>query len=144
LETVSEFATEPSSSTSSASCRDRQFENQTYRASGLNLLVAAIILWNTAILKWRWRTSARPTKSRATSRRWAGEHISLTGDCASWNVEDRPDPDAFAARCAPSDPCSPRDVRYPFALTVQIQSLSCSHLWAHMNAVGTPATGVAA
>ncbi|WP_279333463.1 Tn3 family transposase, partial [Sphingomonas paucimobilis] len=27
--------------------RDRRFENQTYRASGLNLLVAAIILWNT-------------------------------------------------------------------------------------------------
>jgi TnpA family transposase len=28
--------------------RDRSFENQRYRASGLNLLVAAIILWNTA------------------------------------------------------------------------------------------------
>ena len=26
--------------------RDRTFENQIYRASGLNLLVAAIILWN--------------------------------------------------------------------------------------------------
>lgn len=30
--------------------RDRSFENQTYRASGLNLLVAAIILWNTRYL----------------------------------------------------------------------------------------------
>ena len=27
--------------------RDRSFENQCYRASGLNLVVAAIILWNT-------------------------------------------------------------------------------------------------
>ncbi len=31
--------------------RDRRFENQTYRASGLNLLVTAIILWNTGYLE---------------------------------------------------------------------------------------------
>src|SRR5271154_3503146 len=30
--------------------RDRTFENQCYRASGLNLVVAAIILWNTRYL----------------------------------------------------------------------------------------------
>jgi hypothetical protein len=30
--------------------RDRTFENQQHRASGLNLLVAAIILWNTRYL----------------------------------------------------------------------------------------------
>jgi hypothetical protein len=30
--------------------RDRSFENQRYRASGLNLAVAAIILWNTVYL----------------------------------------------------------------------------------------------
>jgi TnpA family transposase len=30
--------------------RDRSFENQCYRASGLNLVVAAIILWNTVYL----------------------------------------------------------------------------------------------
>ena len=30
--------------------RDRTFENQCYRASGLNLVVAAIILWNTVYL----------------------------------------------------------------------------------------------
>jgi TnpA family transposase len=30
--------------------RDRSFENQAYRASGLNLIVAAIILWNTRYL----------------------------------------------------------------------------------------------
>jgi Tn3 transposase DDE domain len=30
--------------------RDRTFENQRYRASGLNLAIAAIILWNTIYL----------------------------------------------------------------------------------------------
>src|SRR6266404_9226846 len=30
--------------------RDRSFENQRYRASGLTLIVAAIILWNTVYL----------------------------------------------------------------------------------------------
>src|SRR3546814_9898459 len=33
--------------------RDRRFENQSYRASVLNLLVAAIILWNTRYLEQR-------------------------------------------------------------------------------------------
>src|SRR6202035_656004 len=31
--------------------RDRSFENQFFRASGLNLLVSAIILWNTKYLE---------------------------------------------------------------------------------------------
>src|SRR4029077_8839398 len=31
--------------------RDRTYENQRYRASGLNLVVAAIILWNTVYLE---------------------------------------------------------------------------------------------
>jgi TnpA family transposase len=31
--------------------RDRSYENQRYRASGLNLVVAAIRLWNTVYLE---------------------------------------------------------------------------------------------
>jgi TnpA family transposase len=31
--------------------RDRSFEHQRYRASGLNLVVAAIVLWNTVYLE---------------------------------------------------------------------------------------------
>jgi len=31
--------------------RNRSYENQRHRASGLNLLVAAIILWNTTYLQ---------------------------------------------------------------------------------------------
>jgi TnpA family transposase len=38
--------------------RDRTYENQQHRASGLNLLVTAIILWNTRYLE-RYRR-ARP------------------------------------------------------------------------------------
>ena len=41
----------PYSSTDSAKIRDRSYENQRHRASGLNLLVAAIILWNTTYLQ---------------------------------------------------------------------------------------------
>ncbi len=52
--------------------RDRRFENQSYRASGLNLLVAAIILWNTRYLEQAWPTWARPTTWSALSRRLAG------------------------------------------------------------------------
>ena len=31
--------------------RDRSFEQQRYRASGLNLIIAAIVLWNTVYLE---------------------------------------------------------------------------------------------
>ncbi len=31
--------------------RDRSYENQRYRASGLNLVVSAIILWNTVYME---------------------------------------------------------------------------------------------
>jgi TnpA family transposase len=31
--------------------RDRSYENQRYRASGLNLVVAAITMWNTVYLE---------------------------------------------------------------------------------------------
>jgi TnpA family transposase len=65
--------------------RDRTFENQIYRASGLNLLVAAIILWNTRYLQVafaeleRQRRSARPDIVRHVAP-LGWEHISLTGD----------------------------------------------------------------
>jgi len=35
--------------------RDRSFENQRYRASGLNLVIAAISLWNTVYLERAFR-----------------------------------------------------------------------------------------
>ncbi|PVE50973.1 Tn3 family transposase, partial [Arthrobacter sp. TPD3018] len=74
--------------------RDRRFENQTYRASGLNLLVAAIILWNTRYLEMALADIGTADEIARHTAPLGWEHISLTGDY-SWNVEDQPDPDAL-------------------------------------------------
>ncbi|WP_306532635.1 Tn3 family transposase [Geobacter sp.] len=65
--------------------RDRSFENQRYRASGLNLVVAAIVLWNTVYLEravQSLRVSGRPVDDsllmHLSPLGW--EHINLTGD----------------------------------------------------------------
>ena len=65
--------------------RDRTYENQQHRASGLNLVVAAIALWNTVYLERA--ISALQERSYAFDQKllvhlsplkW--EHINLTGD----------------------------------------------------------------
>lgn len=65
--------------------RDRNFENQRYRASGLNLLVAAIILWNTVYLeraiqelRARGHTVDDKLLKHLSPLGWG--HINLTGD----------------------------------------------------------------
>ena len=65
--------------------RDRSFENQRYRASGLNLVVAAIILWNTVYLEraiQALRDSGKDIDERLLPHLsplgW--EHINLPGD----------------------------------------------------------------
>jgi Tn3 transposase DDE domain-containing protein len=45
--------------------RDRSFESQVYRASGLNLLIAVIILWNTRYLEHVCSTRTTGRQSRA-------------------------------------------------------------------------------
>jgi hypothetical protein len=64
--------------------RDRTFENQIYRASGLNLLVAAIILWNTRYLHDALAALEREGPASPDLVRHIAplgwEHISLTGD----------------------------------------------------------------
>ena len=65
--------------------RDRSFENQRYRASGLNLIVAAIILWNTvylerAIAALREHGIAIEDESLVHLSPIGWEHINLTGD----------------------------------------------------------------
>jgi len=59
--------------------RDRSFDNQRYRASGLNLVVAAIALWNTVYLE---RAADALARSRllilpcfSTSLLWAGSTL---------------------------------------------------------------------
>jgi TnpA family transposase len=76
--------------------RDRSFENQAYRASGLNLLVAAIILWNTRYLQaafdvLRHRGAAMPTELIRHVAPLGWEHIGLTGDYV-WAEEAQPTP----------------------------------------------------
>lgn len=70
--------------------RDRTYENQQHRASGLNLLVTAIILWNTcylerAIAALRTTTEV-PDRLLAHLSPLGWEHINLTGDYV-WTAE---------------------------------------------------------
>src|SRR5580693_2184795 len=65
--------------------RDRSYENQRHRASGLNLLVAAIILWNTTYLqravdhlRIQGHHPASGDLAHLSPLGW--EHINLTGD----------------------------------------------------------------
>ncbi len=82
--------------------RDRRFENQSYRASGLNLLVAAIILWNTRYLKRALVDMGTPDEVARHIAPLGWEHIALTGDY-SWERDDRPMPDQFRPfRISPS------------------------------------------
>ena len=72
--------------------RDRSFENQRHRACGVNLIVAAITLWNTVYLR-------RATSLLETSHPFASsllqhvsplcwEHVNLTGDY-TWHSNKR-------------------------------------------------------
>jgi TnpA family transposase len=65
--------------------RDRTYENQRHRACGLNLVVAAIVLWNTVYLELaigalRQRGESIPDDLLAHLSPLKWEHINLTGD----------------------------------------------------------------
>jgi TnpA family transposase len=65
--------------------RDRTFENQSFRASGLSLITAAIVHWNTvyldrAVRQLRARGVAVPDDLLAHVAPLGWEHIGLTGD----------------------------------------------------------------
>lgn len=74
--------------------RDRSYEDQQYRASGLTLVTAAIVLWNTVYLE----AAVKQLRSEGVTVKeellqhvsplgW--EHINLTGDF-HWNVKQTP------------------------------------------------------
>jgi TnpA family transposase len=73
--------------------RDRTFENQVYRASGLNLVVAAVILWNTRYLQLAADDLGIGPETMKHVAPLGWEHLSLTGDYA-WDTSDLPRPDA--------------------------------------------------
>ena len=65
--------------------RDRTFENQSFRASGLSLITAAIVHWNTiyldrAVRQLRARGDFVPDDLLAHVAPLGWEHIALTGD----------------------------------------------------------------
>jgi len=79
--------------------RDRSFENQRYRASGLNLVTAAIVLWNTVYLE----RAVRAIKDHGQTIDQAllqhlsplgSEHINLTGDYV-WRQNRKVQPGKF-------------------------------------------------
>jgi hypothetical protein len=79
--------------------RDRRYENQRHRASGLNLVVAAIVLWNTVYLErvvavLRRHGQAVPDALLAHLSPLGWEHINLTGDYA-WDPKGRPQKGQF-------------------------------------------------
>jgi TnpA family transposase len=71
--------------------RDRTYENQQHRASGLNLLVTAIILWNTRYLERAVATLRQtehvPKTLLAHLSPLGWEHVNLTGDYV-WGSQD--------------------------------------------------------
>ena len=80
--------------------RDRTYENQQHRASGLNLVVTAIILWNTRYLDRAIDAlrvvEAVPEELLAHLSPLGWEHVNLTGDYV-WASADQPseNPDGF-------------------------------------------------
>ena len=100
--------------------RDRTYENQQHRASGLNLLVTAIILWNTRYLG-RATTALRaveevPDEILAHLSPLGWKHVNLTGDYV-WSPADRAteNPDGYrplrpAPDAAPPGSMSSRSV----------------------------------
>jgi TnpA family transposase len=66
--------------------RDRTFENQAYRASGLNLIVAAVILWNTRYLELAAANLGVGSDRMQHVAPLGWEHLSLTGDYA-WDAD---------------------------------------------------------
>ena len=70
--------------------RDRTYENQQHRASGLNLVVSAIILWNTRYLERAVEALRKvenvPDSLLAHLSPLGWEHVNLTGDYV-WGAE---------------------------------------------------------
>ena len=85
--------------------RDRSFEQQRYRASGLTLVTAAIALWNTVYIERAVRASSLPEQPAdpallkyLSPLGW--EHINLTGDY-QWKGK-RPAPGRFRSLRSPN------------------------------------------
>ena len=79
--------------------RDRTLESQQHRAGGLNLVVAAIVLWNTAYMErairhLRARGEKIPNELMPYLAPLGWQHINLTGDYI-WTEPSRLDGEGF-------------------------------------------------
>ena len=98
--------------------RDRTYENQQHRASGLNLIVTAIILWNTRYLERAVATLRQtenvPRHLLAHLSPLGWEHINLTGDYI-WIARQDASENHNGLRCAsrPSHSRRQHDVHVP-------------------------------
>lgn len=77
--------------------RDRSYEDQQHRANGLNLVISAIILWNTVYLSravdaLRSKEVPVPEEYLIHLSPLGWEHISMTGDYV-WNLKQKIDLD---------------------------------------------------
>ena len=89
--------------------RDRTYENQQHRASGLNFLVTAIILWNTRYLERAVgalrQAEGVPEHLLAHLSPLGWEHINLTGDYVWVGREQMTEnPDGFRPLRLPLEP----------------------------------------
>ena len=81
--------------------RDRTYEHQRHRASGLNLVIAAISLWNTVYLQRA--TDSITNADTALFRHLSPlgwEHVNLTGDY-TWKPSPKTGPGKYRALRAP-------------------------------------------
>lgn len=85
--------------------RGRSFENQQHRASGLNLVVAAITLWNTVYLESAAALLGRSQKIDVTLLQHVSplgwEHVGLTGDYL-WRTDKRLAKGGYRTLCPPA------------------------------------------
>jgi TnpA family transposase len=90
--------------------RDRTFENQSYRASGLNLVVAAVILWNARYLQLAADDLASVQIPCVTSPHSAGNTFGSPATMPGPPTISPPPASsgrsAPSCRCSPPDPCS--------------------------------------
>jgi len=95
--------------------RDRTFENQSFRASGLSLITAAIVHWNTvyldrAVRQLEVQGVAVPDDLLAHVAPLGWEHIALTGDVVHRQVRSGVPAATRHSRCVPA----PGSLAYDF------------------------------
>ena len=105
--------------------RDRSFENQAYRASGLNLIVAAIVLWNTRYLAPVFTELARlghDTSSEMIRHVAPSDGSTSPSPAITRGISPKPPRPKRSGHCAPAPQCSQPE----FALRSHERDIKCT------------------